>query len=101
VLNYGLSPETVAVNSLNSLMAVFAPLYGASLLASVSHLPHSDWRIGSPFYFCAVLQAASLALAFFLFRSEHERLVTHSTPPELDTKKRPRKFEEYRPRFPT
>ena len=62
-----------AVSSLNSLMAVFAPLFGASLLASVSHLPHGDWRIGSPFYFCAVLQAASLALAFFHFRSERVR----------------------------
>jgi DHA1 family tetracycline resistance protein-like MFS transporter len=74
-----------AVNSLNSLMAVFAPLFGASLLASVSHLPHGDWRIGSPFYFCAVLQAASLALAFFHFRSERERLAPHATPPELRT----------------
>jgi len=60
-----------AVNSLNSLMAVFAPLFGAKLLAMVSHLPHGDWRIGAPFYFCAMLQAASLALAFFHFRSEH------------------------------
>jgi DHA1 family tetracycline resistance protein-like MFS transporter len=29
----------------------------------VSHLPRGDWRIGAPFYFCAVLQLASLALA--------------------------------------
>lgn len=63
-----------AVSSLNSLMTVFAPLFGAPLLAMVSHLPHGDWRIGAPFYFCAMLQAASLALAFFHFRrrpSEH------------------------------
>jgi len=59
-----------AVNSLNSLMAVFAPLLGAPLLAIVSHLPRSDWRIGAPFYFCAALQAAALALACFHFRSE-------------------------------
>jgi DHA1 family tetracycline resistance protein-like MFS transporter len=62
-----------AVSSLNSLMAVVAPLCGAPLLAMVSHLPHGDWRIGAPFYFCALLQAASLILAFFHFRSERER----------------------------
>jgi DHA1 family tetracycline resistance protein-like MFS transporter len=59
-----------AVNSLNSLMAVLAPMFGAPLLATVSHLPHGDWRIGAPFYFCAVLQAASLALAFYHFHRE-------------------------------
>jgi DHA1 family tetracycline resistance protein-like MFS transporter len=74
-----------AVSSLNSLMTVFAPLFGAPLLATVSHLPHGDWRIGAPFYFCAVLQAAALALAYFHFRSERERLVTDAPPPGLDT----------------
>jgi DHA1 family tetracycline resistance protein-like MFS transporter len=62
-----------AVNSLNSLMAVVAPLCGAPLLAAVSHLPRGDWRIGAPFYFCAVLQATSLFLAYFHFRGERER----------------------------
>lgn len=68
-----------AVNSLNSLMAVFAPLFGAPLLAMVSHLPRGDWRIGAPLYFCALLQATSLALAFFHFRSECDRRVPHAT----------------------
>lgn len=58
-----------AVNSLNSLMAVFAPLFGSSLLATASHFPRGDWRIGAPFYFCAMLQAVSLTLAFIHFRS--------------------------------
>lgn len=62
-----------AVNSLNSLMAVVAPLCGAPLLAVVSHLPRGDWRIGAPFYFCAILQAASLVLAFLHFRGEREQ----------------------------
>lgn len=61
-----------AVNSLNSLMAVVAPLCGAPLLAMVSHLPRGDWRIGAPFYFCALLQAAALILAYVHFRSERE-----------------------------
>ena len=52
-----------AVSSLNSLMAVAAPVIGAPLIAMVSHFPHGDWRIGAPFYFCALLQAASLVLA--------------------------------------
>jgi MFS transporter, DHA1 family, tetracycline resistance protein len=57
-----------AVSSLNSLMAVVAPVLGAALLAVVSHFPKGDWRIGAPFYFCAVLQAAALVLAVMHFR---------------------------------
>jgi DHA1 family tetracycline resistance protein-like MFS transporter len=49
------------VSSINSLMAVLAPLLGAPLLAAVSHLPPGDWRIGLPYYVCAVLQAAAAA----------------------------------------
>jgi DHA1 family tetracycline resistance protein-like MFS transporter len=61
-----------AVSSLNSLMAVVAPLCGAPLLSMVSHLPRGDWRIGAPMYFCALLQAASLVLAYVHFRGERE-----------------------------
>lgn len=57
-----------AVGSLNSMMAVFAPAIGAPLLATVSHLPHGDWRIGAPFYFCALLQATSTVVAVRHFR---------------------------------
>jgi len=64
-----------AVGSLTSLMAVLAPMVGAPLLAAVSHLPRGDWRIGAPFYFCAVLQAASLCLAVHHLR-RHRRQVT-------------------------
>ncbi len=56
-----------AVSSLNSLMAVIAPVIGAPLLAMVSHLPPGDWRIGAPFYFCAVLQAARAAVRVAAF----------------------------------
>lgn len=52
-----------AVNSISSLMAVLAPMLGAPLLGLVSHYPKGDWRIGAPFYFCALLQAAALFLA--------------------------------------
>jgi DHA1 family tetracycline resistance protein-like MFS transporter len=57
-----------AASSLNSLMAVIAPLIGAPLLALVSHLPRGDWRIGAPYYFCAALQATALLLAWTHFR---------------------------------
>jgi MFS transporter, DHA1 family, tetracycline resistance protein len=59
-----------AVSGLNSLMAVIAPVLGAPLLVMVSHLQKGDWRIGTPLYFCALLQAAALALAVSHFRRE-------------------------------
>ena len=61
-----------AVSALTSLTAVVAPMLGAPLLAVVSHLPRGDWRMGAPFYFCAVLQLASLALAVLHLR-RHRR----------------------------
>ena len=65
-----------AVSSLNGLMAVVAPMLGAPMLAMVSHLPRGDWRIGAPFFFCAALQLASLALAVMHLR-RHRRVRLH------------------------
>lgn len=59
-----------AVGGINSLMAVIAPAIGAPLLTMVSHLPKGDWRIGAPFYFCALLQGAALILTIMHFRRE-------------------------------
>ena len=59
-----------AVSSLNSLMAVAAPVIGAALLGFVSHLPKGDWRIGAPYYFCALLQAAAMLIALRHFARE-------------------------------
>lgn len=53
-----------AVASLNSVMAVLAPVLGSGLIYFVSELPQGDWRIGAPFYFCALLQALSLFFAW-------------------------------------
>jgi DHA1 family tetracycline resistance protein-like MFS transporter len=55
------------VSSLQSLMAVVAPVLSAPLLGVVSHLPRGDWRIGTPLYFCALLQLAALGLAWTHF----------------------------------
>jgi DHA1 family tetracycline resistance protein-like MFS transporter len=59
-----------SISSLNSLMAVFAPVIGAPMLSAVSHYPQGDWRIGAPFYLCAALQAVALGLAVMHFRGE-------------------------------
>ena len=67
-----------AVSSLNGLMAVIAPMLGAPLLGMVSHLPQGDWRIGAPFYFCAVLQAGALYLAMIHFRRQRQAHATTS-----------------------
>ena len=48
-----------AVSSINSVAAVLGPLMGSPLLATVSHFPQGDWRIGAPFYLCAAIQAAA------------------------------------------
>ncbi|MFL6660771.1 MAG: MFS transporter, partial [Rhizobacter sp.] len=68
-----------AVSSLNSLMAVAAPVIGAPLLGVVSHLPRGDWRIGAPFYLCALLQAAGLLLAWMHFRGQRRARLAAGT----------------------
>jgi DHA1 family tetracycline resistance protein-like MFS transporter len=65
-----------AVNSLTSLTAIFAPMLATPLLAMVSHLPKGDWRIGAPFYFCALLQVGALILAVQYFRKHQRQKVT-------------------------
>jgi DHA1 family tetracycline resistance protein-like MFS transporter len=57
-----------AISSLNSAMAVVAPMIGPPLLAVVAHLPQGDWRIGAPLFVCAALQAVALLLAWLHFR---------------------------------
>jgi MFS transporter, DHA1 family, tetracycline resistance protein len=56
-----------AVSSLNSLMAVFAPLFGLELLRWVSHLPQGDVLIGLPFFVIAALQLAATLVAWSFF----------------------------------
>jgi MFS transporter, DHA1 family, tetracycline resistance protein len=52
-----------AIAALNSLMAIIAPVVSASMLGLVVHYPRGDWRIGLPFYFCAVLQLVGTGFA--------------------------------------
>ncbi len=48
-----------ALTSINSIMFVLAPLIGTPLLARVSSLPPSDWRVGATFFVSAALQAVA------------------------------------------
>ena len=68
-----------AVSSLQSLMAVVAPVLTAPLLGTVSHLPRGDWRIGAPFYFCALVQLTGLVLAWLRFSAARRARVTAAT----------------------
>jgi DHA1 family tetracycline resistance protein-like MFS transporter len=57
-----------SVASLNSLMAVLAPMVATPLLGMVSHLKAGDVLMGLPFFFCAVLQAVGAVVAHRFFR---------------------------------
>ena len=57
-----------SIASLNSLMAVVAPVAAAGLLGTVSHRPPGDVWIGLPFFFCALLQGTAAAIAIRHFQ---------------------------------
>jgi len=62
-----------AISAVNSLMLVLAPLLGGSLFTMVSHLPSHDWRLGSPFFLCALLQALALCVAIWHFTKQPDK----------------------------
>ena len=69
-----------AVSSINSVAAVLGPLMGSPLLATVSHHPHGDWRIGAPFYLCAAIQAVAAWLGLrYLSRAGNLRASAPAT----------------------
>jgi DHA1 family tetracycline resistance protein-like MFS transporter len=59
-----------AVSSLNSLMAVIAPVLGLTLLGRVSDRPASDPLMGLPFFTCAGLQLIGLIVAYRFFHRQ-------------------------------
>lgn len=69
-----------SLSSLNSLMAVAAPLMATPLLGLVSHLPRGDWRLGAPMFFCAFLQGLALLLAWMHFRRSGIARQAHPLP---------------------
>ena len=59
-----------AGSSLNSLMAVIAPVLGLTLLGWVSDRPASDPLMGLPFFTCAGLQLIGLIVAYRFFHRQ-------------------------------
>jgi DHA1 family tetracycline resistance protein-like MFS transporter len=57
-----------SLNSISSIMGVIAPLVGTPLLAQVSGLPATDWRVGIVFFVAALAQGVAFVQAFFHFR---------------------------------
>jgi DHA1 family tetracycline resistance protein-like MFS transporter len=69
-----------SLTSLSALMAVLAPFIGTPLLATVSHLPAQDWRIGAPFFMSALLSLLALVIASVHFRRHSTTLQPHIAP---------------------
>ncbi len=59
-----------AVSSLNSMMAVLAPVAGAGMLTLVSDAPHGDMRLGLPFFVGCLIQFIALGLAVWHFQRQ-------------------------------
>ncbi|MBV8378935.1 MAG: MFS transporter, partial [Verrucomicrobia bacterium] len=57
-----------SLNSISSIMSVIAPLVGAPILAAVSGLRPTDWRVGATFFVAAAAQALALGQATCHFR---------------------------------
>jgi DHA1 family tetracycline resistance protein-like MFS transporter len=53
-----------ALSALTSLMGVAAPIIANTILAQVTFLPASDWRVGAPFFLCSVMQATAFVIAW-------------------------------------
>ena len=58
-----------SLHSLASVASVIMPLAGTAILGAVSDLPPQDWRVGSTFYVCAVMQLMALIVAWRWFRT--------------------------------
>ena len=59
-----------AVSSLNSMMAVLAPVAGAGMLTLVAHAPVGDMRLGLPFFVGGLIQLLALGLAVRHFQRQ-------------------------------
>ena len=59
-----------AVASVNSMMAILAPVAGAGMLALVSDAPRGDIRLGLPFFVGGLIQMLALGLAVWHFQRQ-------------------------------
>jgi DHA1 family tetracycline resistance protein-like MFS transporter len=60
-----------ALQSVSSVGIIVMPLAGGFLLAEVSHLPPSDWRIGATFFVSAAMQFIAILVARHYFKNHH------------------------------
>ena len=58
-----------SLQSIGSLGVIVTPLIGTAILGAASHLPASDWRIGSSFFLCAAMQVVAIVVARHYFRT--------------------------------
>ena len=58
-----------SLQSISSLGVIITPIIGTAILATVSHLPPGDWRIGSHFLLCAGMQTVAILVAWRYFRT--------------------------------
>ncbi len=59
-----------SLQSLSSLAIVIAPIISTQVLATVSHYPPGDWRMGAVFYLSAVLQFIGVVVAWRFFKTK-------------------------------
>lgn len=61
-----------SLQSVSSLGVILMPLVGTSILGAVSHLPSQDWRVGSSFYLCGLMQVLAIVVARRYFATHHK-----------------------------
>ncbi|MBE3024242.1 MFS transporter [Janthinobacterium sp. BJB1] len=68
-----------SLQSISSLGIIIMPLLGSMILGEVSHLPAQDWRIGSTFYLCAIMQTLGIVVAWRYFQAQRLARLAVST----------------------
>jgi DHA1 family tetracycline resistance protein-like MFS transporter len=58
-----------SLQSLSSVIFIVAPAVGTAILARASHFSPGDWRVGAPFFVCALLQTGALLCVALYFRT--------------------------------
>jgi DHA1 family tetracycline resistance protein-like MFS transporter len=69
-----------AVAGLSSLTAVLAPVIGPLMLTAVADAPRGDWRLGAPYYVCAVLQLAAMTTTVLHFNRQRSAEAATAAP---------------------
>ena len=71
-----------SLQSISSLGIIIMPLLGSMILGEVSHLPANDWRIGSTFFLCAIMQTLGIVVAWRYFKAQRQARLAVSTTKE-------------------